>query len=126
MKPRNTLVTVAEIKDSETTTESGLILPSATGREYKLCEVIAVGPGMITHENEVNPAADLWPGQKVLVKLATQRRIDRDTVGLEPIGVDFKTEDGRDIKLVEQSMIVAIIEDPAHAGPGTPGPRPAA
>jgi co-chaperonin GroES (HSP10) len=121
MRPRNTLVTVAEIKDSETTTESGLILPSATGREYKLCEVIAVGPGMITHENEVSPAADLKSGQKVLVKLAAQRRIDRDTVGLESIGVDFRTEDGRDIKLVEQSMIVAIVDDPTNVGP-----RPAA
>jgi co-chaperonin GroES (HSP10) len=110
-QPRNTLVAVAELK-TERTTEHGLVIPSGTGREYKVCHVVEVGPGMITQKDEVSPCADLRKGQTVLVKLHRQRRLDQNTVGLEPIGVDFKTNDDRAITLVEQSQIVAIIDEP--------------
>lgn len=111
-KPRNTLVAVAEIKEANKKTESGIVVPATTSREYRLCEVIAVGPGMLTHKDEVSPCADLAVGQTVVVKLMHARRIDANTAGLEPIGVDFRTEDGRSITVVEQSQIVAVVADP--------------
>lgn len=112
MKPRNTLVTVAEIQDRNRTTDTGIVIPSQTGNEYKQCEVIAVGPGMITEPNEMNPARDLKPGQLVLVKLKHQRRLDPNHVSLEPIGVGFQSDDGRNLALVEQSQVVGIIAEP--------------
>lgn len=115
MRPRNTLVTVAEIKSSETKTGSGIVLPANTSNEYKLAEVIHVGDGGLTHKDEISPCADLKPGQLVLVKLAAQRRMSRDYVSIEPIGIGFKTADGRDLSLVDQTQIFAILADSVPA-----------
>lgn len=110
MKPRNTLVIVAELKKAEEKIGE-IVVPTATEREYKRCEVISVGPGMITSKDELSPCQDLQPGQIVLVKLHRTARIDHQTCSLEPIGVGFQTEDGRALTLVEQSQIVAIFEN---------------
>jgi co-chaperonin GroES (HSP10) len=113
LKPRNTLVSVAEIKVAERKTAQGIVIPTNTEREYKMCEVIAVGPGMVTQPGETSLANDLAPGMVVLVKLIAARRLDQCSMGLEPVGIAFKLEDGRDIILVDQAQIVAIIGDVA-------------
>lgn len=114
--PRNTLVAVAEIKEREKKTASGIVIPNGTSQQYKLCEVVAVGRGMATQQGERSLTDDLIVGQQVLVKVAAARRINQDFVGLESIGVDFQTDDGRDLTLVEQSQIVAIVGHPERAG----------
>ena len=110
-RPRNTIVAVVEIKQAEKKLESNIVVPASTNREYKLAEIVAVGPGMATNPGEKSLTADLKPGQQVLVKLHQKHRIDQNMVGLEPIGVEFRTDDGRDIVLVEQSQIVVIVSD---------------
>lgn len=114
--PRNTLVAVAEIKEREKKTASGVVIPNGTSQQYKLCEVVAIGRGMATQQGERSLTDDLVVGQQVLVKVAAARRINQDFVGLESIGVDFQTDDGRDLTLVEQSQIVAIVGHPERAG----------
>jgi co-chaperonin GroES (HSP10) len=111
MHPRNTLVAVVEV-DTERRTDTGLILPSATSQEYKICQVVEVGPGMATEPDELSTTRDLKIGQTVLVKLVHRRQVSQNTASLQPIGVAFKTGDGRTVSLVEQSQVVAILEEP--------------
>jgi len=116
LKPRNTLVVVTEIKDAERKTETGIVLPSVTSHEYKVCEVIAVGPGMVTEQGEMSSCRDLKEGMTVLVKLAQSRRVSQDMAQLQPIGVKFTAQDGRALSLVEQSQVVAILQPDLTAG----------
>lgn len=118
LKPRNTLITVVEIKDRDKKTDAGIIVPGGSGGEYKLCEIVAVGPGMTSKAAEVEALDDLKPGQTVLVKLAARMR-QGNQVGLAAIGLEYKDESGRDLKLVEQTNIVAIIEDDGQPAPLT-------
>lgn len=111
MKPRNTLVTIAPIKQTEKKVGS-IILPGRQSQQYQEAEVLDVGPGMITQKGEVSPCRDLKPGQIVLVHVKAQRQVGPQQAVLEPIGMDFKLDDGRDSVLVEQSQIVAILAEP--------------
>jgi co-chaperonin GroES (HSP10) len=106
LKPRNTLVTVAPVTKGEKKV-GNLIVPDETSKEYEQCEVVEVGPGMLEHEGDQAQTHDLKPGQRVLVHNHARRGDGR----LQRIGVGFKTNDHRDLILVEQSQIVAIIED---------------
>jgi len=110
LKPRNTLVTVVEIKEGERKAESGIIIPGRSSNEYKLCEVVNVGPGMVTEEGELSTTRDLKPGQQVIVKLHQTRQVSANQAALQPIGVEFTDDDGRPLVLVEQSQIVATVE----------------
>lgn len=110
LKPRNTLVTVVEITEKEKKTASGIVLPGETSNEYRLCEVVAVGPGMKSYEAELSATADLQPGQRVIVKVNQQMQISRDIATLKSVGVKFTDADGRPVILVEQSQIVAFVE----------------
>lgn len=111
MRPRNTLVTVAPIQEKEKEV-GGIIVPDSTSARYQQCEVIAVGPGMIDQEGGRSLCEDLRGGQIVLVQIGQARQ---SQVGprMETIGLDFRTEDGRDLVIVEQSQIVGIISDPS-------------
>lgn len=111
LKPRNTLVTVVELKKGEHHTDSGLVIPSDTEREYKQCEVVAVGDGNCTHKDQLSACRDLKPGMLVLVKLHTLRQISRDMGQLQSIGINFTTDDGRALKMVEETQIVAVLEE---------------
>jgi len=115
MQPRNTFVTVVEIKEAEKTTEAGIVLPSQTGQQYKLCKVVAVGPGCATMKDERSTTADLKSGQTVLVKLKQKMRVSADAYGLEPIGVGFTDDAGRPCTLVDESQIVGVVAEPGEA-----------
>jgi co-chaperonin GroES (HSP10) len=112
MKPRNSLVTVVEVKDAEVKTDSGLVVPQATGQSYKQCEVVEVGPGLVV-EGDQSSTGDLRSGQRVLVKLNQRMQGPAGGAHLQPIGVKFKDAQDRDLVLVEESQIVAILADPA-------------
>lgn len=117
MNPRNTFVTVVEVKQAEKKTDAGIVLPTDTAHEYKVCEVVKVGPGAVTMKEEVSSTRDLEPGQTVLVKLAAKRQVGRDAYALAPLGVGFKDDAGRALVLVEESQIVGIL-----AAAGAPAP----
>lgn len=110
LNPRNTLVTLVEIKDKDKKTSAGIIVPGSSSSEYKLCEVIAVGPGCTSEASRQEGLDDLVPGQTVLVKLSARVRTATQQ-GLAPIGLEYKDQSGRDLKLVEQTNIVAVVED---------------
>lgn len=112
MRPRNTLVTVAPIKKTEQKQDNGIVIPQQTNQQYQECEVLRVGPGMLTHEQEKSPCEDLRAGQIVLVHVKQMRQLDAQHAQLQPLGVDFKTDDHRDMVLVDQSQIVAILQEP--------------
>lgn len=109
LNPRNTLVTVVEVKGGDKQVASGLVIPARSSNEYKLCEIVAVGPGMATHPDEISTTHDLKPGQRVIVKLHQQRQISANQAQLQPIGIEFTDDDGRPLVLVEQSQIVATV-----------------
>ena len=112
LTPRNTLVTIVEIKDHEKKTDSGIIVPGSESSEYKLAEIIAIGPGCNSDAAKQEGLDDLRPGQLVLVKLNARARDPRTGgVGLAPIGIEYKDQSGRALKLVEQTNIVAIIDE---------------
>lgn len=113
MQPRNTLVTVAPIKNEEKKV-GNIVVPQQTGQQYQQAEVIAVGPGMVASDNERSQCADLKPGQVVLVQVASRRPGPAGGSTLESIGLDYKTDDGRDLVLVEQSQIVGILQQPGE------------
>jgi len=114
MQPRNTLVTVAPIEQAEKKV-GDIVLPGTSSQQYRQCEVLDVGPGMATRKDELSTCRDLRRGQLVLVQTHSQRRLSQDAVGLEPIGLEYRTDDGRDVVLVDQSQIVAILKKPAGA-----------
>jgi co-chaperonin GroES (HSP10) len=105
LQPRNTLVVVAPIDEKENWA-GRVIVPDDTNEQYQKCEIISVGPGMSTHSDESSLCSDLYPEQHVLVQLMTRRTGG----GLQPVGPRFKTKDGRDLMLVEQSQIVATVD----------------
>jgi co-chaperonin GroES (HSP10) len=111
LKPRNTLVSVVEIRKAEEKVGS-IILPRENSNEYQECEIVAVGPGMCDHADELPLTRDLAVGQRVLVKINAARRISQDHVALQPAGVKYKDDGGRNLILVDQVQIVAILADP--------------
>lgn len=106
MKPRNTLVTVVEVKDPAQKTDAGIIVPDATGKQYSICEVVEVGPGYAQF-GERSATDDLASGQRVLVKTHQQSRGPGG--GLDPIGIGFTDDKGRNLILVEEQQIVGIV-----------------
>lgn len=112
--PRNTAVAVVEIKDEEIKTDAGVILPAGTGKTYSQCEVYAVGRGLVTEGTE-SETADLKPGQRVLVQLRQQNRgvnaMGQPSSSVTTAGIEFKDAHGREIIIVEQMQILAILSD---------------
>lgn len=104
--PRNTLVTIVEIKEAEKKTAAGIVLPTHVGSEYKLAEVVSVGAGCKSEASKAEGLDDLTPGQTVLIKLASRR----GQGGLQKLGLEYKDDQGRDLILVEQTNIVAIVD----------------
>lgn len=110
LRPRNTLVTVVEIKDAERKSGSGIVIPSRLDKEYVQCEVVAVGDGNVSLPDEQSQCRDLAPGQTVLVKVARSIRVSVTHAGIEPIGMEFTDDQNRPLRLVEQTQIVAIMD----------------
>lgn len=112
MKPRNTLLTVTELKKPEERTDAGIVLPRNSNTQYSVCRIIAVGDGGTTYENEQSACRDLRPGQQVLVKLMSSRPGAVGGMQLQTIGVNFKDDEGNDLVLIEQMQVVAILAEP--------------
>ena len=84
---------VVEPAESEETTKSGFILPSASQEKQQLAQVIAVGPGGVIDGKEV--VMQVKVGQTVLYS--------------KYAGSDFKL-DGKEVTIIRQSDILAVVE----------------
>ncbi len=84
---------VIEAMDSDEKTKSGIVLPTAAQEKPQMAKVIAVGPGGIIDGKEVK--MQLKAGDKILyAKYA---------------GSEFKI-DGKDLTILRQSDVLAIVE----------------
>jgi chaperonin GroES len=79
--------------DAEEKTPSGIILPSAAQEKQQMAEVVAVGPGGSVDGKEV--VMQVKEGDKVLYSKYS--------------GSEFKL-DGKDVVILRQSDILAVIE----------------
>lgn len=84
---------VVEAAETEETTKSGFILPSASQEKQQLAKVIAVGPGGVIDGKEI--VMQVKVGQTVLYS--------------KYAGSDFKL-DGKEVTIIKQSDILAIVE----------------
>ena len=85
---------VIEPVEAEEKTKSGIILPSAAQEKQQMATVIAVGPGGIVDGKEV--VMQVKVGDKVLYSKYS--------------GSEFKF-DGKDVVILRQSDILAVIEE---------------
>lgn len=85
---------VIEPVEAEERTKSGIILPSAAQEKQQMANVIAVGPGGMIDGKEV--VMQVKVGDKVLYSKYS--------------GSEFKL-DGKDVVILRQSDILAVIED---------------
>ena len=84
---------VVESVQTEEKTQSGFILPSASQEKQQMAKILAVGPGGVIDGNEV----------KMQVKVG-------DTILYSKYaGSEFKI-DGKEVIIIRQSDILAIIE----------------
>ena len=116
--PRNTLVSVVEIKDAVKQTNAGIIIPQGNKGVYRLCEIVGLGPGCSYNTAELSEMHDLKAGDTVLIKLADRVANKVGGHSLACVGLEYKDEAGRDLVLVEQTSIVAIVSDDGTAGGG--------
>lgn len=63
IKPLSNRVLIKQVA-AETTTKSGIILPGQASEQPQIAEVIAVGPGKVSHGNLVEMTVK--PGDKVV------------------------------------------------------------
>lgn len=84
---------VISLLDSDEKTKSGIVLPSAAQEKQQMATVLAVGPGGIIDGKEIT--MQVKTGQKVLFS--------------KYAGSEFKIE-GKDVIIIRQSDILAIIE----------------
>lgn len=84
---------VVEITETEETTKSGFILPSASKEKQTVATVVAVGPGGIIDGKEI--VMQVKTGDQVLFSKYS--------------GTEFKI-DGKTLTIIRQSDILAIVE----------------
>ena len=92
IKPLFDKVVLAPVENDERT-KSGIVLPTAAQEKQQMATVVAVGPGGIIDGKEVTMQVAV--GQKVLYS--------------KYAGSEFKL-DGKDVIVIRQSDILAIIE----------------
>jgi chaperonin GroES len=85
---------VVESLEKEEKTKSGFILPSASQEKQQMAKIVAVGPGGIIDGKEI--VMQVKPGDVVLYAKYS--------------GSEFKVE-GKDLTIIRQSDILAIVED---------------
>ena len=85
---------VVESLEKEEKTKSGFILPSASQEKQQMAKIVAVGPGGIIDGKEI--VMQVKPGDVVLYAKYT--------------GSEFKVV-GKDLTIIRQSDILAIVED---------------
>lgn len=84
---------VISLADADEKTKSGIVLPAAAQEKQQMANVIAVGPGGVIDGKEITMQVKV--GQKVLFS--------------KYAGSEFKI-DGKDVIIIRQSDILAIIE----------------
>lgn len=85
---------VVESVETEERTGSGFILPSASQEKQQMAKIVAVGPGGVIDGKEVEMQVKV--GDKVLYS--------------KYAGSEFKV-DGKEMTIIRQSDILAIVED---------------
>ena len=85
---------VVESLEKEEKTKSGFILPSASQEKQQMAKIIAVGPGGVIDGKEI--VMQVKEGDVVLYAKYS--------------GSDFKV-DGKDLTIIRQSDILAVVED---------------
>lgn len=85
---------VVEAVEKEEKTKSGFFLPSASQEKQQMARIVAVGPGGIIDGKEV--VMQVKEGDTVLYAKYS--------------GSEFKV-DGKDLVIIRQSDILAIVED---------------
>ena len=85
---------VVESLEKEEKTKSGFILPSASQEKQQLAKIIAVGPGGVIDGKEI--VMQVKEGDVVLYAKYS--------------GSEFKV-DGKDLTIIRQSDILAVVED---------------
>ena len=93
LKPLFDRVVVKSV-EAEETTKSGIVLPGTAQEKPQVAEVVAVGPGGVVDGKEITMQVKV--GDKVLYS--------------KYAGSDFKV-DGKDLVIIRQSDILAIVED---------------
>ncbi len=95
VKPLSDRVLVRPISKTETT-KSGIVIPDTVEKERaEQGEVIAVGPGKMLEDGKRQPLA-VKVGDKVMFK---------------KYGPDEVKVDGKELMILEESDIIAVIED---------------
>ncbi len=84
---------VVEQTSKEETTKTGFILPSASQEKQQTAKVVAVGPGGVIDGKEVT----------------MQVKVGDVVLYAKYAGSDFKI-DGKDLTIIKQSDILAIVE----------------
>ena len=84
---------VVEATENNETTKSGFILPSASQEKQQLAKVVAVGPGGVIDGKEV----------------VMQVKVGDTVLYSKYAGSDFKI-DGKEVTIIKQSDILAIVE----------------
>ena len=84
---------VIEAENTETATKSGIVLPSAAQEKPVMAKVVAVGPGGFIDGHDV----------KMTVKVGDVVLYSKYSAN------DFKF-DGKEVKIIRQSDILAVIE----------------
>ena len=104
--PRNALVTVRFLEPRKETKIGRIHVPVTRGTQFKMAEIVEVGRG--TPEFNIHVGTDdLQPGQTVLVKAGSQIDIGQTIQNY----VEIKDDEGRDLALLNQHDIMAIIVD---------------
>lgn len=85
---------VVESYESEEKTKSGFILPSASQEKQQMARIVAVGPGGVIDGKEI--VMQVKVGDVVLYSKYS--------------GSEFKV-DGKDLTIIRQSDILAIVEE---------------
>jgi chaperonin GroES len=85
---------VVESVETEERTQSGFILPTASQEKQQMAKIVAVGPGGIVDGKEI--VMQVKEGDLVLYAKYS--------------GSEFKV-DGKDLVIIRQSDILAIVED---------------
>lgn len=112
-KPRNSLVTIRIPEEAEQKSDTGLYLPRVAGSQFRVCEIIAVGPG--TPEIGGLDTKDLAVGQQVLAKVGNIAP-PRPGELLGPImwtcvPLSKGSTDGAGEFLINQADIFMVLED---------------
>ena len=85
---------VVESVETEEKTRSGFILPSASQEKQQMAKIVAVGPGGVVDGKEI--VMQVKVGDTVLYSKYS--------------GSEFKV-DGKDLTIIRQNDILAIVED---------------